>query len=413
MKFRDVVFLAFRSLRSNPLETILEVCATALGVALFASSLSLIQHYRKDFAEASAELRFRTITAQYSRGFEAGTADTPLRISNDVATKDLLLPVALLEQAKRDCPAVTHAWADEQWGYGGNDESNAQHFYSVNKVAGEYFAANGLRVVQGSLFSQTDHVAGSRSVILGARIARLRFGTAGVVGSAWTAEPTGTVIGVLAPHPERFEPKSGASALDDTVFLPLPVTASTWALEFSVADAADLDAAIGQLRAFFDTTIGKDAITVQSQRGWVQAEKRMSEPLLRLIAFAAGSILLVVAVCILSLQVGSIARRTRTIGLAAAVGAARRDLFWQFAAEFFLVGLAGAVLGMVAAIGLTAALQGVVNPQGIALPGLRVAASPIAVGAAAVVVLLLNFLFAVLPALQALRTKAADAMRYE
>jgi putative ABC transport system permease protein len=154
-------------------------------------------------------------------------------------------------------------------------------------------------------------------------------------------------------------------------------------------------------------------------KNWISAresilrESRMSTPLLALIAFATGAILFVVALNILSLQVGSVGRRTHLIGLSSAVGASRRDLFLQYMIEFSLIGGCGGILGVLAAVGLTSVLQGLVNPSGIALPGLSLRALLATLASAMLAVFLVNLAFSIVPAVQAVRTRPSDAMRLE
>ncbi len=139
----------------------------------------------------------------------------------------------------------------------------------------------------------------------------------------------------------------------------------------------------------------------------------MGVPLFAAVSFITGALLLVIGVNVLGLLLGRVSRRGRSVGLAMAIGAGRRVLLLQHLTEYLLTGLAGGALGIGAAALLTAVVQGRLNPEGAALPGLRLALQPATVALSAGLVLGLNLVLGLVPALQASRTRAADALRME
>ena len=121
--------------------------------------------------------------------------------------------------------------------------------------------------------------------------------------------------------------------------------------------------------------------------------------------------LLVGGIGIMNVLLASVTERTREIGIRKAVGARRRDIVVQFLAESVAVtgvgSLAGAVLGVAAAFGITAAMR-----AGLEMPihaGLSL--STLVVAAVSAVVVGLSF--GTYPAMRAARMSPIDAIRHE
>ena len=93
------------------------------------------------------------------------------------------------------------------------------------------------------------------------------------------------------------------------------------------------------------------------------------------------------------------------------MGASRRDTFLLYLAEFVLTGLVGGLLGVLLSLAFGQVVQGVLNPEGSAIPGLRIAVNAPTVGLALAFVLVLELLLSLLPTLQATHTSPVEAMR--
>ena len=72
------------------------------------------------------------------------------------------------------------------------------------------------------------------------------------------------------------------------------------------------------------------------------------------IAFIA---LLISGIGIMNIMLVTVKERTREIGIRKAIGAARREIMWQFLIEAFLISGGGAVIGILIGIGIPVAAQ--------------------------------------------------------
>jgi putative ABC transport system permease protein len=103
----------------------------------------------------------------------------------------------------------------------------------------------------------------------------------------------------------------------------------------------------------------------------------------------------------------TVKERTREIGIRKAVGAARREIMYQFLIESFVISGGGAVIGILIGIAIPVGAQ-------FFLPGnLRVPVSSLSVVIAFVVSCSTGLLFGYLPANQAASLQPVESLRYE
>ena len=126
--------------------------------------------------------------------------------------------------------------------------------------------------------------------------------------------------------------------------------------------------------------------------------------MLILVAFIA---LLISGIGIMNIMLVTVKERTREIGIRKAIGAARREIMYQFLVEAFLISGGGAVLGILIGLAIPAAVQPL-------LPGnLRVPVSGVSVLISFIVSCSTGLLFGYLPANQAARMQPVESLRYE
>jgi putative ABC transport system permease protein len=123
-----------------------------------------------------------------------------------------------------------------------------------------------------------------------------------------------------------------------------------------------------------------------------------------IIAFIA---LLISGIGIMNIMLVTVKERTREIGIRKAIGAARREIMYQFLIESFVISGGGAVLGILIGIAIPVTAQ-------FFLPGnLRVPVSSLSVVIAFVVSCSTGLFFGYLPANQAASLEPVESLRYE
>jgi putative ABC transport system permease protein len=106
-----------------------------------------------------------------------------------------------------------------------------------------------------------------------------------------------------------------------------------------------------------------------------------------------------------------VAQRTQELGLLRALGASRRQILTSVAAEAAITGVVAAAIGVVAGIGIAAALQSVLSAFGIDLPSTSTQLEPRTVFVSVVVGLAVTLISAILPARRAARVAPIEALR--
>jgi putative ABC transport system permease protein len=134
-------------------------------------------------------------------------------------------------------------------------------------------------------------------------------------------------------------------------------------------------------------------------------QEASSSALTILLAAVASISLLTGGIGIMNIMLVSVIERTREIGIRAAIGAAPRDILWQFLAEAVALSILGAIIGILLGIVGATIADKVFN----VLTALTVEPILLASGFAALV----GILFGYYPALKASRLPPIEALRYE
>jgi putative ABC transport system permease protein len=137
------------------------------------------------------------------------------------------------------------------------------------------------------------------------------------------------------------------------------------------------------------------------------AAKNISRGLTIMLILVAFIALLISGIGIMNIMLVTVQERTREIGIRKAIGAARKEIMYQFLIEAFLISGGGAVLGILIGVAIPVTAQ-------MLLPGnLRVPISGVSVIVAFVVSCSTGLLFGYLPANRAAQLQPVDSLRYE
>ena len=134
-------------------------------------------------------------------------------------------------------------------------------------------------------------------------------------------------------------------------------------------------------------------------------------PVLIVLAAAVGLLLLIACVNVGNLLLLRAASRGRELSIRRALGASLGDVFRQLVVESGLLGVAGGVLGLVAASALIKALLAVAPPKLPRLDDIAVTGAPLAI--ALVVTIGAVMLFGIVPALVGSRGELASPLRFD
>lgn len=229
----------------------------------------------------------------------------------------------------------------------------------------------GLQVQHGRLLAARD--AGSTHVLLGAGVASQL--QAGVGDRVQLGRYLFEVVGVLAPR--GYNPMVPL-AVDDAVLMPLAglrrLSASS---QVSVvlalaADGARVEEAAAVLQLFLQVQMPAVQVEVLLAQQLLDGMARQSRLFTGLLAGLGGIALLVGGVGVMNVMLMNVSERRREIGVRMALGARPVDIAWLFLLEALLLAAAGAVLGallgVLAAWGFTAASGWVLHLDPLSIP---------------------------------------------
>jgi putative ABC transport system permease protein len=224
-------------------------------------------------------------------------------------------------------------------------------------------------------------------------------------------ELTFTVIGVFRERASTF----GQSEIhDDSVIIPFTLmkyytgTDVLRTLYVQTDKHEDVDSVQRQLAQLVRSRHPAEAgYEVRTLTAILDVAKKISLGLTIVLIIIAAIALLISGIGIMNIMLVTVTERTREIGIRKAIGAARREILYQFVVEAFLISGGGAVVGILMGIAVSVAVQSF-------LPGnLRVPVSSLSVVIAFVVSCSTGLFFGYLPANQAASLQPVESLRYE
>ncbi len=275
-----------------------------------------------------------------------------------------------------------------------------------------YQAIRRLVILRGRYFDAADMQMRSKVSLITTQLADKIFGQENPVGrSMRMGELMFTVIGVFRERVETF----GLSDIqENSVLIPFSLMKYYTGIEVvrlldvQAARAEDVPSVERQLGQLLRSRHPAEAeYKVQTLTAILSAARNISLALTIVLIIIAFIALVISGVGIMNIMLVTVTERTREIGIRKAIGAARREIMYQFLIESFMISGGGAVIGILIGIAVPVAIQ-------FFLPGnLRVPVSSLSVVIAFVVSCSTGLFFGYLPANQAASLQPVESLRYE
>lgn len=398
MDIRETISVAIDALRANKLRAIL----TSLGVIIGSASIVLVV----TVALTSRKFVLSQIEAVGSNLVWAELVqrpDKPQPLSYEVTLEDMeaakSIPNVIAVAGTREFPTAIIA-------------GGVERPVDLVGVTEGYQAIRRLLILRGRYFDGADMEMRSKVCLITTELSDRVFGQDNPVGkSIRMGELTFTVIGVFRERVETF----GLSEIQKNTVL-IPFTLMKYYTGMEVVRVLDVQAARGedvpsvqrQVTQLLRSRHPAEAeYNVQTLTAILSAARIISLALTIVLIIIAFIALLISGVGIMNIMLVTVTERTREIGIRKAIGAARREILYQFLIESFLISGGGAVIGILIGIALPVAIQSF-------LPGnLRVPVSPLSVIVAFAVSCSTGLFFGYLPANQAASLQPVESLRYE
>jgi putative ABC transport system permease protein len=402
----EYIKLAFRSIGSNRLRTVLTVLIIAIGISALVGIQTSLQNLASVLESEFAIMGANSFTIQNesfstSGGMErTGPNLTYAQVKRFKSGYDF-------ESAK------VSAWIQVSFTskvqYQG-EETNPN--VSVFGVDEEYLPLSGYELRLGRNFSAMEAGAGDLLAIIGADVAKKLFDKSEGLGKSILLEGKRfQIVGILESR------GSSMVSSDNVVFLPLGTARSyllggspAYRMSVSVGDADEVDLAVDEATAFFRTV--RKIRPGQSQ----DFDILRSDGIAAVLVDMLGSIgiggtviglftIIGAAIGLMNILLVSVRERTREIGISMALGAPRKLIMRQFLTESVMIcvmgGISGTILGL--AFGLPLA---VFMDATFQMPWLWIFLGLL-------ITVIVGLAAGIYPAIKASRLDPIEALRYE
>jgi len=389
MNFGQGMKMAFKSILSNKLRSLLTMLGIIIGVAAVIALVAVGQGATKQVTEQVQGLgtnlltvnilgRGNTSTLTYGQATALGELDgveyaAPYNSNNGTV--------------KYDAESVS---------------------VSVVGTNAQYAAVRGYEVASGRFIAQIDLDFYQKIAVLGSTTATELFGASNPIGEY--VQINGNrfkVVGVLA---EKGDSSQGSN--DEVVIVPLTIAERVFESKgvrnvyIQVASSDEIDATAALLEAelagiFRNNT---NSYRVFNQQDVLETVSSISDTMSLALGGIAAISLLVGGIGIMNIMLVSVTERTREIGIRKAIGAGRRDILVQFLIEAITLSGLGGVLGVGVGFGAGLAAS--------ELMGMEVAFSAGVTALAFGFSVLIGVAFGLFPANKAAGLKPIDALRF-
>ncbi|HVS89879.1 MAG TPA: ABC transporter permease [Candidatus Acidoferrum sp.] len=399
MDIRETLSVAIDALRSNKLRAML----TSLGVIIGSASIVLVVTVAltsKKFVISQIE----SIGSNLVWVEMVQRQDRPQPLSYELTVDDMnavkaSVPGVVEVAGARELPMAVVA-------------GGVERPVNLIGVTQGYQEIRRLLVLRGRYFDSADMETRSKVCLITKQLSDHIFGLENPVGrTIRMGELTFTVIGVFRERVETF----GLSDIQENTVV-IPFTLMKYYTGVDVLRLLDAQAAGPEVVPLVERQVGQllksrhpsgAEYKVQTLTAILGAARNISLALTIVLIVIAFIALLISGIGIMNIMLVTVKERTREIGIRKAIGAAHREILYQFLIEAFLISGGGSVLGILIGLAIPVGIQPL-------LPGnLRVPVSVLSVIIAFVVSCSTGLFFGYLPANQAASLQPIESLRYE
>ena len=399
MDIRETLTVAIDALRGNKMRAML----TSLGVIIGSASIVLVVTVAltsKKFVLSQIEsIGSNLVWVEVEQ-----RRDKPQPLSYEITLDDMdavkeAIPGVVVVAGTRELPMTVIA-------------GGAEVPVNLIGVTQGYQEIRRLVISRGRYFDSADMEMRSKVCLITRPLSDRIYGLENPVGRTLRmGELTFTVVGVFRERVETF----GLSDIQENSVI-IPFSLMKYYTGVDVLRLLDAQAAGPEEVPLVARQVGEllrsrhpaeAEYKVQTLTAILSAARSISLALTIVLIVIAFIALLISGIGIMNIMLVTVTERTREIGIRKAIGAAHREILYQFLIEAFLISGGGAVLGILIGLAIPVAIQPF-------LPGnLRVPVSSLSVLIAFLVSCSTGLFFGYLPASQAARLQPIESLRYE
>jgi len=397
MRFADLVRLTTGSVRAHRLRAAL----TALGIGIGVTAVVLLT----SIGEGVHRFVVSEFT-QFGTNIISVTPGKTKTLGGSIGSLGNVRPLTIDDaEALGRAPYVISTNAMVQ----GNAEVEAlgrKRRTTVYGVGASFAEAFRFEVAQGEFLPADDPSAPRSLAVLGSKMNQELFRGESALGkSIRVGGQRYRVVGVM-----KTKGTTLGFDLDDTVYIPTARSLelfdrdSVFEIQLRHESGVSVAEVVAGVRKILIARHGDEDFTITTQQQMLDTLGSV----LSVLTFAVGALgsisLLVGGVGIFTIMTIGVSERTAEIGLLRALGAQKKQVLGVFLSEAIVLSALGGIAGLVAGLGIAAALD-------LAVPALPVSYSPMFIAAAESLALAVGLVAGILPAIRAAGLEPVEALR--
>ena len=356
MNLTELLLLAWESISSNKMRSLLTMLGIIIGVASVIIMISISSGTEASIEEQITGLGSNLVyvTTSFSRGGAREGMGMP---SGGLVYEDAF---AIAEEVNGVAAVVVEQSSSETVKAG----NVILEGVTILGTTADFPSVRDMEIDNGRYFNQQEVDRTQKVVVLGSTLAQELFGDADPIGQTVTVDTTKlTVIGVFAERGmvsgvdfdsqlytpisvvfQKFTPSQFARFIGDRVRVIYVEIESPEVMESVIQQISFL------LAKRHDVSLEEADFNVTTQQDIIQTQEATTAAFRNLLAWVAGVSLIVGGIGIMNIMLVSVTERTREIGIRQSVGATPDDIRWQFLTEAVLLSLGGGFIGVLAGV---------------------------------------------------------------
>ncbi len=286
-------------------------------------------------------------------------------MENQMNTTKITLSQEDADNLKESIPEIASAtisYTTRQEAEGGSMDESAS--YTIAGVKENYADISNLEMAIGAFLTEDNDTYKERTCVLGCSVAKEMFDSVleAYDSSVYIDNRSYVVSGVLM---EMGTVASGISP-DEAIFIPYETGIKyltgkdvSPAITVVAEEVNDVESVMEQVAAVLAEAYGENIeFTISDAGSKMEAASKSAETLTLLLLAMAAIVFIVGGIGIMNVLFVSVKERTNEIGILKAIGCDEKDILTEFLLEASCISFVGAVLGVLAALGITPIIEG-------------------------------------------------------